>query len=278
MWGARPRQTGYRSFFDGCYRQKRRTHSNVHARSHEQCACMPANAIRLPRSRGNGRSTGCGADEFSWRLAMRCCWRACSNACCRRRGAGTSSNTQQRSVQDGLQRARFMPRSLVEQHCASCTGRPTVRLAALPFTPCTAPRGGSGPWLGARWAEIARRAAEDGSLNTTAATFRGGLAEARLFEAHAGRGRARGDTQIAREPHTVLSAHTQLDAQHDDAARRFVTLIDELYDRHVNLVCTAAAAPAELYLGERLRAAFERTASRLVEMQSAEYLALEHRG
>jgi cell division protein ZapE len=69
-----------------------------------------------------------------------------------------------------------------------------------------------------------------------------------------------------------------MDGHRDDAARRFVHLIDELYDRHVNLVCTADAAPAALYEGERLAAAFERTASRLVEMQSTEYLALEHLG
>ena len=56
-----------------------------------------------------------------------------------------------------------------------------------------------------------------------------------------------------------------------------MNLIDELYDRHVNLVCTADAPPPTLYAGERLTAAFERTASRLIEMQSAEYLALEHR-
>ena len=55
-------------------------------------------------------------------------------------------------------------------------------------------------------------------------------------------------------------------------------LIDEFYDRHVNLVCTADGAPTALYRGEKLAGAFERTASRLIEMQSAEYLALEHRG
>jgi cell division protein ZapE len=51
-----------------------------------------------------------------------------------------------------------------------------------------------------------------------------------------------------------------------------------LYDRHVNLVCTADAPPPTLYVGERLAGAFERTASRLIEMQSAEFLSLEHRG
>ena len=57
--------------------------------------------------------------------------------------------------------------------------------------------------------------------------------------------RAAGDyIEIAREFHTVLLGGIPVfDARHDDAARRFVTLVDELYDRHVNLVCTAAAPP-----------------------------------
>ena len=85
--------------------------------------------------------------------------------------------------------------------------------------------------------------------------------------------------EIATECHTVLvGGIPRFDGQNDDPARRFVHLVDELYDRHVNLVCTAAAAPPGLYTGERLTGAFERTASRLIEMRSAEYLALEHRG
>jgi cell division protein ZapE len=92
--------------------------------------------------------------------------------------------------------------------------------------------------------------------------------------------RATGDyIEIATEHHTVLVGGIPLfDGNNDDPARRFVHLIDELYDRHVNLVCTAAAPPPALYGGHRLTHAFERTASRLIEMQSAAYLALEHRG
>ena len=79
-------------------------------------------------------------------------------------------------------------------------------------------------------------------------------------------------------PHGAARRHPAAStARDDDAARRFVHLVDELYDRHVNLVCTAAAPPQALYAGDRLAAAFERTASRLIEMQSADYLALEHR-
>jgi cell division protein ZapE len=62
----------------------------------------------------------------------------------------------------------------------------------------------------------------------------------------------------------------------EDAARRFVQLVDEFYDRRVKLVLSAAAPITELYDGERLRAEFGRTESRLIEMQSEDYLASAH--
>jgi cell division protein ZapE len=81
---------------------------------------------------------------------------------------------------------------------------------------------------------------------------------------------------IARNLHTVfLSGVPVFDGSNDDGARRFIALIDELYDQHVRLVISAAAEPAQLYRGQRLRAAFERTSSRLIEMRSADYLARE---
>jgi cell division protein ZapE len=84
--------------------------------------------------------------------------------------------------------------------------------------------------------------------------------------------------QIACEYHSViLSDVPVLDARHDNEARRFIALVDELYDRNVNLILAASAPPAQLYSGERLAAQFERTVSRLTEMQSEEYLAREHR-
>jgi cell division protein ZapE len=84
--------------------------------------------------------------------------------------------------------------------------------------------------------------------------------------------------EIAREYQSVIVSDVPVfDAALEDEARRFIALVDELYDRNVNLVVSAAAAPAQLYAGSRLHALFERTASRLVEMQSAAYLAREHR-
>jgi len=84
--------------------------------------------------------------------------------------------------------------------------------------------------------------------------------------------------ESAREYQSVLVSQVAVfDAAHEDEARRFIALVDELYDRNVNLVLSAAAAPQELYRGARLGALFARTASRLIEMQSGEYLAREHR-
>ena len=74
----------------------------------------------------------------------------------------------------------------------------------------------------------------------------------------------------------ILTEIRQMDKSSDDVARRFVLLIDVLYDHHVKLICSAAARPDQLYLGNRLKFEFERTASRLIEMQSQEYLAQAH--
>ncbi len=84
--------------------------------------------------------------------------------------------------------------------------------------------------------------------------------------------------EIAREYQSVVVAGVPIfDAASDNEARRFIALVDELYDRSVNLIVAAAAPPNELYRGERLSFEFERTVSRLIEMQSADYLAREHR-
>jgi cell division protein ZapE len=62
----------------------------------------------------------------------------------------------------------------------------------------------------------------------------------------------------------------------EDAARRFISLVDEFYDHNVKLILSAEARILELYQGDRLTFEFERTASRLQEMQSREYLANQH--
>jgi cell division protein ZapE len=84
--------------------------------------------------------------------------------------------------------------------------------------------------------------------------------------------------ELARLYHTVFISNVpQFTPDDENAARRFVMLIDEFYDRNVNVVLSAAAAPRSLYHGERLQAEFLRTASRLIEMQTQAYLAGQHR-
>jgi cell division protein ZapE len=84
--------------------------------------------------------------------------------------------------------------------------------------------------------------------------------------------------EIAREYQSVIVSRVPvLTAQRENAARRFIALVDELYDRQVNLIVSAAAPPHGLYKGDRLGFEFQRTISRLIEMQSEEYLASEHR-
>ncbi len=83
--------------------------------------------------------------------------------------------------------------------------------------------------------------------------------------------------QIANIFHTVLISDIPImDASMDDIARRFVNMMDEFYDLHVNLVVSANAAPEKLYTGKRLQFEFERTSSRLQEMRTEKYLAVKH--
>lgn len=203
----------------------------------------------------------------------------------------TSSNTPPDQLyRDGLQRERFLPAiAQIQQHCRvlELVSDTDYRLRALTRSPVyrSPLDAGAERWLLSRWEELTAGAPrEAGPLRIEGRDIPvRALAEGHAwfdFAALCEGPRAASDyIEIATEHHTVLLGGVPVfDGGNDDAARRFVTAVDEFYDRHVNLVCTAAAAPVELYRGHKLAPAFERTASRLVEMQSAEYLALEHRG
>lgn len=202
----------------------------------------------------------------------------------------TTSNTAVENLYlNGLQRESFLPAiGLLQTYCVElyAEGTEDYRMRALTRSPVyRAPLAeDSDAWLGERWS----------ALTGNAEARRGNIElEGRKIPVRA-RGKSivwfdfvalcegpRGPSdyiEIAHEFTTVLlGGIPHFDRMNEDAARRFVNLIDELYDRHVNLVCTAQDPPPLLYTGERLAGAFERTASRLIEMQSAEYLAAAHR-
>ncbi len=84
--------------------------------------------------------------------------------------------------------------------------------------------------------------------------------------------------ELAKEYHAVLVANVpQLARDSDDQARRFISMVDEFYDRNVKLVVSAEKPLEAVYAGGKLNFEFERTASRLLEMQSHEYLAEPHK-
>lgn len=90
--------------------------------------------------------------------------------------------------------------------------------------------------------------------------------------------RSAGDyIEIARRFHTVLISNVPImDDGERDRVVRFIHLVDELYERNVNLILSAAAEPDDLYTGLHLSGRFDRARSRLFEMRSHDYLAAEH--
>ena len=201
-----------------------------------------------------------------------------------------TSNTAPRELyKDGLQRARFLPAiDLIERHMeiVRVGGENDYRLRELTQAGVylQSDAAGTQARLETLFARLARHGARAGGEilieGRDIPVVREGPGVAWFgFAALCAGPRSEDDyLEIAREYQSVIvSGVPVLDAATDDEARRFIELVDELYDRNVNLIVSAAAAPPALYRGERLAAPFERTASRLIEMQSAEYLAREHR-
>jgi cell division protein ZapE len=201
----------------------------------------------------------------------------------------TSNVPPQELYRDGLQRERFLPAiALLQQHMEvlQVAGPTDYRLRQLTQAGTYLIRGApdTASRLEALFAELGGGDTQHGGTiqieGREIAVVRAAHGAVWFeFRALCGGPRSQEDyIEIAREFQSVfLSDVPLLDAAHEDEARRFVALVDELYDRNVNLVVSAAAAPPQLYGGTRVRAEFERTVSRLTEMQSAEYLAREHR-
>ena len=99
------------------------------------------------------------------------------------------------------------------------------------------------------------------------------------FQALCGGPRSYADyVDLAKRFHTVMvSGVPRMSAKQSDAARRFTWLVDVLYDERIKLVLSAEALPEELFAEGENSADFQRTVSRLHEMQSAEYRLLPAR-
>ncbi|WP_063663653.1 cell division protein ZapE [Aliivibrio fischeri] len=83
--------------------------------------------------------------------------------------------------------------------------------------------------------------------------------------------------ELSRLYHTVLLSNVKIMGEvNDDAARRFIAMVDEFYERNVKLIISAEVDLASIYQKGRLTFEFQRCQSRLIEMQSHEYLSKEH--
>jgi cell division protein ZapE len=209
-----------------------------------------------------------------------------------RRGVAlvTTSNTPPPELyKDGLQRARFLPAiKLIQQHChvVEVASPHDWRLRALTQASVyLTPPGAEAERALARIFASQRQgeAAEGGTLQVNGRAIPVVRQAPGVlwfeFEALCEGPRAVADyiALARRVPTVIVSNVPQFSIYSEDAAKRFVLLVDEFYDRRVKLVLSAAAPITELYDGERHRAEFSRTESRLIEMQSEDYLALPHR-
>jgi cell division protein ZapE len=190
---------------------------------------------------------------------------------------------------EGLQRQRFLPAiALIEQHAEvlNVDAGHDYRLRLLEKAPLyvDARADGARQRLERRFAELGDdQPGGPGEIEVEGRRipYRAATGEAIWFDfgAICDGPRSQSDyVEIARDYHTVaVSDVPRFDAAQENQARRFIALVDEFYDRGVKLLLSAHAPPDELYAGERLRFDFERTRSRLAEMQTKEYLARPHR-
>lgn len=201
----------------------------------------------------------------------------------------TSNIPPSELYRDGLQRASFLPCiALLEAHCRvlRLDSAQDYRLRQLTraATYVTPPGVVAEAALAAHFEHLAAHSPRESAalvLNDRAIAVKAqadGIVWFEFADICEGPRAAADYIEIARDFHTVLISNVpRLDRDNEDAARRFVHLVDEFYDRHVNLLLSAAADPLSLYHGHRHQREFERTSSRLIEMQSAHYLAREHR-
>ncbi len=186
---------------------------------------------------------------------------------------------------DGLQRARFLPAiALLETHCevvelASSTDYRlrTLTDAGIYSTECGADSDRRMAGLLEQLAAGRPPITDAIAVHGREIEIRGRTVDAAWFDFAAlcdGPRSAADYILLANRFSTIMISDVPvLDDTRNDSARRFIALVDELYDRRVNLLLCAHAAVDALYVGQKLKFEFERTRSRLIEMQSRDYLA-----
>ncbi|HMM64759.1 MAG TPA: cell division protein ZapE [Mesorhizobium sp.] len=198
----------------------------------------------------------------------------------------TSNVAPQDLYRDGLNRQLFLPFiGILERNAEVVTldAERDYRLDRLNGTPVylTPADAAADRALDAAWAAIARDGPEAGTTLTVkgrqiAVPRAAGEAARFSFAELCGKPHgARDFLAIAGRFSTIFIDHVPvLSDAHRNEVKRFILLIDTLYDHHARLVMSAAAPPAALYAGGRGTEAFEfdRTASRLMEMQSRDWL------
>ncbi|MFT6056118.1 MAG: cell division protein ZapE [Pseudohongiellaceae bacterium] len=191
--------------------------------------------------------------------------------------------------ENGLQRRRFIPAiELLKKHTAvielasgldyRLRSLESANLYLYPITPHTNAE------LNAKFAELSRvSVSEKGQeliiLDRPIKTRRqaGDIVWFEFDELCGGPRSAFDYIELAKLFHTIIIGNVPaMGDDENDCARRFVSLIDELYDRRVKLVMSAQVPIEALYSGRSLAFAFERTQSRLLEMQSHDYLSYAH--
>ncbi len=202
----------------------------------------------------------------------------------------TSNILPAQLYKEGLQRERFLPAiKLIEQNCEIVqTLSPNdyrlrvLNQARVYYTPLSADAERALALCFTRLATGARKADHGITIHDRSIPIRQLADEVIWFEFDAlcdGPRSVADYIEIARSFHSVLiSGVPQFTPMTENQARRFVDLVDEFYDRNVKLILSASVPVIDLYEGQRLRAEFARTESRLIEMQSQDYLAREHRG
>ena len=199
----------------------------------------------------------------------------------------TSNTPPSGLYKDGLQRNRFLPTiALLEEVTAvvEVDGGTDYRLRALRRAPVFTLCGErSDDFLNERFLELSMGpSASDTLIEIEGRAIncrkrKGGIA---WFDFSAICLGPRGTDDyifISRQFHTVIVSDVPELSNDDNAARRFISMIDEFYERSVKLLLSTAVPINSLYSGERLAFEFRRTISRLTEMQSESYLGLPHR-